>query len=66
MGSHYETNILNLIKTEKEVLNAGKIPSEYEVTRLSYKHRDKIVLFEIDKFPYKCVTNILSNRYDIY
>ncbi len=61
-----KTDILDLINIEKKIFNAGKIPSEYEVTRLSHSHRNEIVFFELDKFPYRCVTNILSNREDLY
>ncbi|MEM0281645.1 MAG: UbiD family decarboxylase [Desulfurococcaceae archaeon] len=50
----------------KTIIKAGSIGSEYEITRLSYRNRDSLVLAEIKGYEdFVIYTNILTRRNDI-
>lgn len=54
------------IQLNKNIIKAGPIGSEYEITRLSYRNRDSLVLAAIKGYEdFVIYTNILTRRNDI-
>ncbi len=50
----------------KEYVFLGKLGREYEVTRHAYQVRNRIVEFELEDTGIHCITNLISNRKDLY
>ncbi|MEM1675126.1 MAG: UbiD family decarboxylase [Desulfurococcaceae archaeon] len=62
LGSYME----KILSKYKEVKYVGKISREYEVTKLSYSNRETVIEFNINDSEVTCVSNILTNRRDLY
>uniref|UniRef100_A0A7C4D7E4 Anhydromevalonate phosphate decarboxylase n=2 Tax=Staphylothermus marinus TaxID=2280 RepID=A0A7C4D7E4_STAMA len=50
----------------RNVVYITSVDRELEITRLAYEHREDILVFQPNDSNYKCVTNILSSRKDLY
>ncbi|MEM4690933.1 MAG: hypothetical protein QXT88_01090, partial [Desulfurococcaceae archaeon] len=58
---------INFLKSKgRNVVYITSVDRELEITRLAYEHREDILVFQPNDSNYKCVTNILSSRKDLY